>query len=230
MANASERNTESESRLGTIIVCFAVKEEAKFFPHLALSHGRIETLVTGMGADNAARTFRHALEILSPTLVLTCGFAGGLNPRLPAGAIVFSEDPSAGLAQHLIELRATHATFHCARRVAVTRAEKQQLWETTHADAVEMESGVIREICRAKHIPAATIRVISDPASEDLPLDFNALMTSDCRLSYPRLVWSLVSSPVKIPALISFQRQTTAAARALGETLEKLLRAKFDDR
>ncbi|MBI3417449.1 MAG: hypothetical protein HY043_19320 [Verrucomicrobia bacterium] len=228
MTNVGELNSEAEP--GTILVCFAVKEEAKFFPKLALAHARIETLVTGMGAENASLAIRAALETFSPTLVLTCGFAGGLNPKLPAGAIVFSEDPEVGLARHLVELSAALATFHCARRVAVTCTEKKQLWESTRADAVEMESGVIREICRAKQISSATIRVISDSASEDLPLDFNALMSADYEINFAKLLLRVASAPWKIPALLAFQRQTTAAARNLGEILDKLLRAKFDHR
>ena len=131
-------------------------------------------------------------------------------------------------AQHLLALGAVRGEFHCAARVAITQSEKQALRETTKADAVEMESAVIRRICFEKQIPSATIRVISDPADEDLPLDFNALMTSDYRINYLRLIGTLLRSPSIIPALIKFQRQTISGARSLGRVLEELFRAKFD--
>lgn len=226
MAIVGEKKTDAER--AAILVCFAVKEEAKFFQPPLLPFHRVETLVTGMGADNAARAVSTALDKFTFALVLTCGFAGGLNPRLAAGAIVYSADAETDLVETLIELKASHASLHCARRVAVTSAEKQQLWKTTRADAVEMESNVIREICRARRISSATIRVISDAADEDLPLDFNAVMTADCRVNYSKLLLLVAAAPWKIPSLVAFQRQANGAARRLGECLNQLLRAKFD--
>jgi hypothetical protein len=88
-----------------------------------------------------------------------------------------------------------------------------------------MESSVIRTICRELHIPSATVRVISDDAQQDLPLDFNALMTSDDRINYLKLMWAVISRPGRIPKLIQFQHQTLDAARKLGAVLEDLLGA-----
>jgi hypothetical protein len=88
-----------------------------------------------------------------------------------------------------------------------------------------MESSVIRTICREFHIPSATIRVISDDATQDLPLDFNALMTSEDRINYLKLLGAVLSRPGRIPKLIEFQQQTLGAARKLGAVLEELVRA-----
>lgn len=205
-----------------VLLCFAVDEEAKFF---SSRHADIETLITGMGRKNAAESIRLALPIVQPHVVLSCGFAGGLNPQLKIGDIVFDEDFAVGLSDVLLELGGISGRFHCAKRVAVTTQEKKQLWESTGADAVEMESSVIRTICREFKIPSATIRVISDAAQEDLPLDFNVLMTSDDRINYAKLTWTVLTSPAKIPKLIEFQRQTIVAARKLAGVLEQLAKA-----
>jgi adenosylhomocysteine nucleosidase len=125
----------------------------------------------------------------------------------------------------LSEFGCISGTFHCSKRVAVTAEEKRELWKTTGADAVEMESSVIRTICREFRVPSATIRVISDTAQQDLPLDFNALMTSDDKINYARLAWAVLTSPGKIPQLIDFQRQTIVAAQSLANVLMQLARA-----
>jgi adenosylhomocysteine nucleosidase len=200
------------------LVCFAVKEEAKFF-----YTANCQRLITGMGQTNAEKSLRKQIASARPGLVLTCGFAGGLNPDLKFGTVVFDEDVEAGLRKRLEALGAVPARFHCSRRVADTAAEKAELWKTTGADAVEMESSVIRAICREQKIPAATVRVISDAAQEDLPLDFNALMTADDRINYPKLIWRVLSEPKNIRRLKIFQEQTMLAARKLGQMLDGLL-------
>ena len=206
-----------------LLVCFAVKEEARFF--LPAPTRSCQVWLTGMGRKNAAEGIRKAIALVKPERVITAGFAGGLNPAIKCGAIVYEQDFEAGLGPLLEELGAISGKFYCHRRVATSIAEKRELWNSTGADAVEMESSVIRTICREQHIPSATIRVISDDASQDLPLDFNALMTSDARINYLKLMWAVLSRPHRIPRLIEFQRQTVAAAQVLGVTLKQLLRA-----
>jgi adenosylhomocysteine nucleosidase len=214
-----------------LLVFFAVPEETKFFaPHRT---GGDETQfsttfqawLTGMGRKNAADEARRALARMKPERVVTAGFAGGLNPALKCGAVIYDQDFDAGLGQVMEELGVPPAKFHCHRRVAITAAEKEALWRSTGADAVEMESSVIRTICRELGIPSATVRVISDDATQDLPLDFNALMTTEDRINYLKLFGTVATHPRKIPKLIEFQQQTLAAARRLGAVLEQLLRA-----
>ncbi len=212
-----------------LLVFFAVAEEMKFFaPHRLGEEAELATTfqawMTGIGRKNAAEHARKAIARMRPELVITAGFAGGLNPALKCGTVVFEQDYDAGFASNLEELGAKPGRFYCHRRVAITVEEKAALWRETGADAVEMESSVIRTICRELGIPSATIRVISDDASQDLPLDFNALMTSEDRINYLKLLGAVLSHPARIPKLIGFQRQTIDAARKLGAVLEELLR------
>ena len=227
-----------------LLVCFAVKEEARFFmermvyrPALPVVRRRwlparppraplYQVWMTGMGRRNAVEGIRQAIALVQPKRVITSGFAGGLNPKLKFGTIVYDEDFNAGFGPQLEQAGAVRAAFYCHRRVAITAGEKAALWQSTGADAVEMESSVIRNICREQQIPSATIRVISDDASQDLPLDFNALMTPEDRIHYPKLIWAVLSRPGRIGKLLEFQRQTVAASRRLGAALAELLGAK----
>jgi adenosylhomocysteine nucleosidase len=212
-----------------LLVCFAVEEEMKFFaPHRSGGvplGATFQVWMTGIGRKNAAENMREAIARVRPERVITSGFAGGLNPVLKCGTVIYEQDFDAGFGTDLEELGAVPAKFHCHRRVAITAEEKAVLWRETGADAVEMESSVIRTICREFHIPSATIRVISDDASQDLPLDFNALMTSEDKINYLKLFGAVLSQPSRIPKLIEFQQQTIGAARKLGAMLEELLRA-----
>ena len=86
-----------------------------------------------------------------------------------------------------------------------------------------MESGVIRAICSEHAVPSATVRVISDAATEDLPLDFNRLMDADQNLKYAKLTAALLKSPGKMGALLKLQRRTQAAAEKLAQVLVKII-------
>jgi adenosylhomocysteine nucleosidase len=223
-------------RPAELLICFAVKEEARFFMETMvyrsdnaapdLRRPLYQVWITGMGRRNALDGIRNALAISQPKRVITAGFAGGLNPKLKFGTVLFDEDFNAGFASQLEQAGAIRAVFFCHRRVAITAAEKAALWQSTGADAVEMESSVIRNICRERAIPAATIRVISDDATQDLPLDFNALMTPEDRIHYPKLIWAVFSRPGRIGRVMAFQQQTLQASRNLGAALASLLGAK----
>jgi adenosylhomocysteine nucleosidase len=208
-----------------LLICFAVAEEMKFFAPQK-SPARVapcQVWLTGIGRHNAAHSIREAIATVRPKRVITAGFAGGLNPKFQAGAVLY-EDDDADFGPELEDLGAIKAHFYCHRRVAITAEEKQALWESTKADAVEMESSVIRTICREFGIPSVTVRVISDDARQDLPLDFNALMTSEDRINYLKLAGAVLRRPSRIPKLIEFQRQTVEASRRLGSVLVDLLR------
>ncbi|HTA95462.1 MAG TPA: hypothetical protein VK769_04990, partial [Verrucomicrobiae bacterium] len=151
----------------------------------------------------------------------TCGFAGGLNPDLKLGEVIF-ELPDSEIRNSLLASGAKPAKFFCADRIATTVAEKQKLRAETGADAVEMESAAIHAVCRERDIPCATVRVISDTASEDLPLDFNALSKPDKNLDFGKLFLAIAKSPGKIPALMQLQKKTKFAAEKLAEVLARI--------
>ena len=219
----SEGNPNTEIRTGTVLVTFAVKEEAKPFNQLVGSQPHVRTLLTGIGPRNADRAIRAAFAQQKPERVLTCGFAGGLRPDLTAGTIVFSADQATGWEPALLAGGARPARFHCVERVATTAEQKRALWKATGADAVDMESQFIRTFCREQNVPSATVRVILDTADTDLPLDFNEFLTADQQVDIPKLTRTVLMSPGKIPLLLRLQQQGKAAAERLGQALAGLL-------
>jgi adenosylhomocysteine nucleosidase len=227
------------------LVCFALKEEAALFRKMAAGKvaaaQAVSILITGIGRRNAENSLREFLATHSPELVLTCGFAGGLDPDLKPGEVVFEIFPRSSRGdeaqteignqlepthvscyEQLVAAGAKPAKFFCADRIATTVAEKKRLRVETGADAVEMESAAIHAICRERGIPCATVRVISDAAHEDLPLDFNQLSKPDKNLACGKLAWAIARSPGKIGALLKLRKQTRFAAEQLAEALVKI--------
>ncbi|MBU6408862.1 MAG: hypothetical protein KGR98_00615 [Verrucomicrobia bacterium] len=215
------------------LVCFALKEEAAPFQKMAAAKSGVSVLITGIGRDNAEKSLRNYLASHSPGLVLTCGFAGGLDPALKLGDIIFEApaplpDSCASLPHSLAAAGAKPAKILCANRIATTVDERRTLRMQTGADAAEMESGAIHAVCRGRGIPAVTVRVISDTALEALPLDFNRFLTADKTLDLKKLLGAVAMSPGKIGALMKLQRQAAFAAGRLAETLFKVLQTPID--
>jgi len=226
------------------LICFALKEEAAPFRKIAAgmaASAQADILITGIGCQNAQKTTREFLAAHSPGFALTCGFAGGLNPELKLGEVVFEltnrrdefhasqteleirDSWNSSLREMLLAAGAKPAKIFCADRIATTIAEKKKLRDETGADAVEMESAAIHAVCRERGIPCATVRVISDTANEDLPLDFNALVRPDQSLDFGKLAWAAAKSPGKISALMQLQKKTRFAAERLAAVLSKIL-------
>lgn len=230
---------------GPVLIFFAVPEEARPFirlwrrttgkrPKQSLTAGlrwasrydfaSLTVQVTGMGATNARRVAEAILAESAWRWVITAGLAGGLDPALKVGDLVLEADEDFPQAEVILQGGARRGRFHLVSRVATTAAAKAELRRTTEADAVDMESAVIRELCRARGIPSATLRVISDAANENLPLDFSELVDADQQLQFRRLVGRLVRAPGKIPSLVSLGRTVNRCSGRLAEAIIEALR------
>jgi adenosylhomocysteine nucleosidase len=203
----------------------AEKSLCEFLGSAPASGAAVDASSTAKANDEASFATREGAH--ASQLVLTCGFAGGLKPDLKLGDVVFElselQLPNSQLRAQLLASGAKSAKFFCADRIATTVAEKKKLRAETGADAVEMESAAIHAVCRERGIPCVTVRVISDTASEDLPLNFNALSKPDKNLDFGKLFLAIAKSPGKIGALMQLQKKTKFAAERLAGVLAKII-------
>lgn len=205
------------------LITFAVPAEAAPAQRLLRKHNLpARILITGIGSAAAHKSLLPALAS-NPTFVLASGFAGGLNPALPAGTLVAHADPGFPFTDSLNVCGARLVRFLDSSRILTTAREKAAAREHSHADAVDMESATVRRLCLNAQIPSATFRVISDAADSDLPLDFNPFLGSSGHFRYDRLLLALIRFPHRVRSLIRFQQQTREAAQALASGLYAML-------
>jgi adenosylhomocysteine nucleosidase len=212
------------------LLCFALPVEAVAFQkRLAARRGSsserdaaLEILFTGVGQHQAERALARALATRVPARVLSCGFAGALNPALAVGEVGF-ETGDAAFGAALRAAGAKPIRFLTVDRVAVSAAEKAALRQASGADAADMESAALEALCRARGIAFAVVRAISDAADEDLPLDFNRLVRADGSLRYGALLGALARRPASVAGLLRLQRQCRLASERLAEVLASVL-------
>ena len=171
-----------------VLICFAGRTESRFFrrrrPDASVLH-------TGIGRRNAKAALEDCLARRRPELIITSGFAGGLNPELCVHALLFEKSVEHPLFDGLADLPFRAGRFCCRDRIVVTAEEKRLLWRSGGCDAVEMESAEIHEIAQSRQIPCLTFRAISDAAHESLPLDFNRLLNSQMKVDLAKLCGAL---------------------------------------
>lgn len=215
---------------------FAVKEEAQPFlkslpslgwrpePTAGKGHrfrregSTLRLFISGMGARSARATWEAAgVQGERPGCVLSCGFAGALDPVLSVGELLCQGN------RFCPPLPFEEGRFLSSERVILKAEEKGRLFRESGCRAVEMESALYHEFCDPLGIPCATLRVISNAADEDLPLDFGALTKEDGKISLPALALDILRRPSKISALIRLGKNSRLAARNLSEGLTTLL-------
>jgi nucleoside phosphorylase len=101
----------------------------------------------------------------------------------------------------------------------VTAAEKRVLREQTGADAVEMEARAVEAKAREWGTPFHCVKVVSDTAADDLPLDFNKYRDCEGRFLRVRIALAALRRPSVLAGLMRLDQNCRRAAEELGEFL-----------
>lgn len=141
---------------------------------------RVAWCVGGVGGERAARATRLLLLGHRPQIVVSAGFAGGLDPSATRGAVV---RPGRVIREHAeppLQLatgagRAAPMTILTVDRIVGTAAGKRSLFAATAAAVVDMETYAVAAEAHAAGVRCGAIRVVSDDAGQDLPREVAAL-------------------------------------------------------
>lgn len=149
---------------------------------------RVAVARTGAGRARAAAATEAILDGHKPKLVISAGFAGGLAKELHRGDLLLADSVCLEKGEPMpLDLAAVPATLRDWPRLSVGRAltldrvvrtpeEKQAMGAKFTAQAAEMETYAVAEVCRRRETPFLGVRVILDPADERLPPEVENLL------------------------------------------------------
>jgi len=203
-----------------------------------IGNSEIFVVLTGIG-DNSANVMELMMRVAAGDrcfdVCVSSGLAGALRLDYHLNDIVVATLLKSNFVHadvgrdwletdtQLVELAVAHGAkparaFYTAEKVLTTAEQKSLL--ATKADVVEMESFDVVKEGYAWGARGVAIRAISDRADEDLPIDFNRTMSSDNRVSVPRVLAEVAKNPGTLAPLIRFGKQSRSAAEALARFLE----------
>src|ERR1051326_9184347 len=125
--------------------------------------------------------------------IVSIGFCGALDPALRIGDIVVSGEFPKELGASFVQ-----GDVLSLDRVAITAAEKGELRASPQAAVVEMESAAVATTAREWDMPFGCVRVVSDVADENMPLDFNRYRNADGRFSRTRIALAAMGHPFTV--------------------------------
>lgn len=162
--------------------------------------------------------------------IISFGCAGGLDPQLPSGSCIVAMGvltPDGPVAADPDWAAALLACLPGARAAALagvdaplaTRADKAQLWRTSGAIAVDMESHAAALAARRHGLPFAACRVVLDPAWRSVP---SCALAGDGTGALWPVLRGLAGAPGQFASLCALAGEAWVARRELRRARARL--------
>ena len=181
------------------------KQENSDFFSTKIADVELNVLMTGIGGKKAWVEAARGLWGGKIDLCVSSGLAGALKLEHKIGEVLAAESVYVADWKNLIscDSRLAADAAACGARIVkhfyssdhvVMRAEEKRTLGL-RADAVDMESAVVLSETAAFGAKGIAIRVISDAADEDLPLDFDRVTTDSGDVSMKRVLGQVAQNP-----------------------------------
>ena len=206
----------------------------------ALGNGTLLSL-SGMGYAAATMGARNLIEA-GVCALMSFGMAGGLDPRLGAGALVL---PSAVISREGARISTSKAWHDRLRDAAVAAqlvvtdgellttlhsldsvAAKSAALRDTGAVAVDMESLAVAEVAAGRNLPFVAVRVIVDTALDELPGAVVAA-SREGQVRIGQLIGALALAPTELMGLVRLARRYRIAVRSLAAVARATRRTRY---
>ena len=216
--------------------------ESKSTPEVVVVDGAV-------GRVRAVDAARSVIRRYSPDLILSAGFAGGVQQGLKAGDVFLCdrlmaiEGPAMfwelddalersagqlsfldGLVQNAERNGSSCRLSGCLSVPDMVQSSSMKSWigPTFPVSIIDMESYWVNEVAAECNIPHAVVRTVLDPVEQTLPAFVGKGVTYEGARSWERAARYLVSRPTEAPRLLHLASQVRVARASLGKILTTL--------
>jgi adenosylhomocysteine nucleosidase len=182
----------------------------------------------GIGAEAARRAAEAAIALYSPALLISAGFAGALDPSLPAGHtltprhVIDANDGSrtdSGLGEGVLVSFVDIADVE----------QKTKLGQAYGAHAVDMEAAAVARSAEAHGVKFLACKVISDASGCSLP-PVARFVSNDGRFHALKFLAHVAVRPRLWSSVLRLANDTAMAASKLCQALADAGEFKVPDR
>ena len=205
---------------------------------------RIILVRTGIGKDCALSALEKVLSRANPSLILSIGYAGGLDPKLKVGDVILADhvlEIKTGLTNvgsYPIDLKRLKSLegLACPKKIVVHRgilitvnqvvdksSAKQELGSRYNALAVDMETAPLVAHATHNNLSFLSVRAVSDTVEQSL-VDVSSFISDDGEASKLKAGWYAMTHPHRIKSFISLRMQSQQATRNMTEFIGVFMR------
>ncbi len=215
------------------------------FQEGVLGGKKILAVKSGIGPQKAKSAAKQILKRCFPSVVISIGAAGALDPELSLGDCVMVKN----VLSLSKDLKKEEKKFNCDREVSqkarafiksgslsVTEGNclstktfihlkglKERLFSTYNARVVDMESSALAEVFCSEKIPFIDIRIVSDTANHDV-IDMKLLHDIKKSSGIAGMVLHFIKTPKEVISAWRFRRALKMVSIKISEIAEILVR------
>ena len=207
----------------------------------------IRLVVSGVGAARAERALNRLLEGFAPERIVSFGFAGGIDPDLEPGDVVWSvrsfqwdnrigtlrdERPLYPPPDAVSKTISKGAQYFDGAVISVdSLTPKERIRENTDTylfpAVVDMETHALAEVLDGSSIPLISLRSVSDELGLEVGQLVGKWMDDDLNVKPSRALWDILTHPSRIGVLSKLARRSRLASRSLAEALRSIVEGGF---
>lgn len=209
-----------------IAIAFALEFESVSFRARQDERLRVAVWLLGTMGAGAAEILERKLAEITPALVVSAGFAGGLQPDLKAGDLLIGTNYSDSKITTGLTLDEKWRAGNMLTEAAIVEraADKRRLGVNTGCLAADLETAHIARVCAAHNVPMLAVRCISDTVDEDMPVPAHTLLNPETGRPEPlQLFRHLIANPANVPGFNKLLKNAKLAQKRLAEGLDEIL-------
>lgn len=209
-----------------IAIAFALEFESTCFRARHDSRLRVGVWLLGGMGPGAAQNLERRLADTMPALLISAGFAGGLQPGLKAGDLILGENHS---DPDVVSRLSLHDGWRVgcvstAEAILERAEDKKLLGMRTGCLAGDLETAHLARICAERGLPMLSVRCISDAVEDDLPVPANTLLNPKTGRPDPLALFRhLISHPSSVAGFNKLLKDSRVAQGQLAKGLEEIL-------